>query len=1059
MVVLTVSLFGTMVSAQAPANHRIQGTVHSRVQHAQDIGVAEPSMLLGNMQLNFATSPEQQAALDQLLSDQQNSSSSSYHRWLTPEDFGKRFGVSQEDEVKVATWLSSQGFTDIHMARGRTYISFSGTAGLAENAFQTRIHRVREADGESHYTNTTDVSVPPSLAHVVRGVRGLNDFRLKPPRHELWPRYTNGQNVGNNQLLQTMAPGDIGTIYGMNALYASGIDGTGVTIAVAGGSDINLDSIASYKAAFGLPATLPTVLLVPGTDDPGFIRDNEIEGEADLEIVSAVARDANVIYVNSNSTALALQYIVDEGLASVVSISYGGTEALYDAQYYRAIAQQASAEGITIVAASGDTGPSGGDWVDPSASAATYGLLVGFPASVPEIVAVGGTDWISAASFADTNGAYGGTATGYVPEKVWNSGLQAASGGGVSKIFSKPAWQSGIGVPDDGMRDVPDVAFYSGDVLGGYLVCVLNACTPYYIGQFAGLGGTSLSAPLFAGIVALINDYLVKNGKITRPGLGNINPALYSMATHTTDVFHDVTAGDNIVPCGIGTPDCTTGSYGYSAGPGYDLATGWGSVDAANLAREWPVTALGSTVTEITASSTAEAASALPNIDFTATVKDSSGQLIKSGTVSFMAMPPSGTGAGVVVPFGTADLSAGNPAVVSSQAFYTGYPGVYTIKVVYNGTTALAASISAPVSVAVLSQVQTQTILTQITQGEATTTGLGPAYHYTLSAQVFAPTVSAQPTGNINFLSGSNVLAAAPISNGTATATVTLYSGTTYQISASYPATGSFLTSTSSAQSVNAFMPIATSVIVTGSPVSAAEGESVTLTATVKAVSGSAISDGSVTFSYGSTVLGTATLVSGVASMKTLSLPQGTDSVTASYDGSANFIASTGQTTLTITPPDFTLSAQPTAITVQGGQDANTTLTLTPRGSFSRSLTFSCSGLPSGASCTFGAPVVQPNGTSTVALAITTAAGVAVHSANRQVYWAVVPIAWILILRHRKIGAGLFSLCIITLLAGCGSSSTNAQQRSSNGATNSISVTAKTVNGINHTTNITLTVM
>src|SRR5207248_6025084 len=154
----------------------------------------------------------------------------------------------------------------------------------------------------------------------------------------------------------------------------------------------------------------------------------------------------------------------------------------------------------------------------------------------------------------------------------------ASTGGGASILFPKPSWQTGPGVPDDKARNVPDVSLASAGHDGYYVIDS---------GLAISVSGTSAAAPSFAGIIALLNQYIVSSGIQEKPGLGNINPQLYRLARTTTDVFHDIVSGDNKVPCAQSSPDCADGSMGYSAGPGYDPVTGLGSVDANNLIRQW----------------------------------------------------------------------------------------------------------------------------------------------------------------------------------------------------------------------------------------------------------------------------------------------------------------------------------------------------------------------------------------------------------------------------------------------------------------------------------------
>jgi len=165
----------------------------------------------------------------------------------------------------------------------------------------------------------------------------------------------------------------------------------------------------------------------------------------------------------------------------------------------------------------------------------------------------------------------------------------SASGGGASSLFTKPNWQTGKGVPNDGHRDVPDVSLNASPDHDGYLICSNGNCVNGFRDSSNNLlvvGGTSAGSPSFAGIVALLNQ---KFGTAQ----GNINPKLYALAASSPSAFHDVTSGNNIVPCTAASKDCTNGSLGYSAGVGYDQVTGLGSVDAFNLASDWQNSASG----------------------------------------------------------------------------------------------------------------------------------------------------------------------------------------------------------------------------------------------------------------------------------------------------------------------------------------------------------------------------------------------------------------------------------------------------------------------------------
>ena len=347
----------------------------------------------------------------------------------------------------------------------------------------------------------------------------------------------------------------------------------------------------AFRAQFNLTPKDPQMVLV-GTD-PGTRQGDQIEANLDLEWSGAVARNATIIYVYSRNVFESLQYAIDQNLAPVMSLSYGGCE-LGSSTSFRSIAQQANAQGITWFNASGDFGAAG---CDSSGPVASQGPAAIFPADIPEVTAVGGTEFNEAGGtyWSSQNNPNFKSALSYIPEKAWNDtalgGGMAAGGGGASQIYTKPWWQSGPGVPKDNARDVPDVSLTASAVHGGYVM--------YFNGGLMAAGGTSAASPAFAGIVSILNQYLTVKGAISKPGLGNIDPALYNLAQNTTSIFHDITVGDNIVPCAAGSKGCVNGSFGYSAGPGYDLATGLGSVDAFNLVTKWTSlpSATGTTLT------------------------------------------------------------------------------------------------------------------------------------------------------------------------------------------------------------------------------------------------------------------------------------------------------------------------------------------------------------------------------------------------------------------------------------------------------------------------------
>jgi subtilase family serine protease len=573
--------------------YTVPGNVHSIPAAAQDTGAADPSLVLPRITMHLAMTSAQQADLKTLLQAQQTRGDSQYHKWLTPEQFADRFGLNESDIQKLSAWLEDQGFSDIEVARSRTAISFSGTAAQVETSFGTTLHQFN-VNGTTHYANLTGPVLPAALKGIVEGIRGLNNFHPKPHllrrRAALQPHFSS--SITGNTFL---SPGDFATIYDVNPIYNSGLDGTGQTIAVTGQSDIALTDIENFRTAAGLPPNDPQVIL--NGPDPGTVSGDESEADLDLEWSGAIAKNAHIIYVNSGTQGGAFDsvtYAIDNNLAGVLVITYGACESSIGTASVNSIngeLEQANAQGMTVVAASGDDGaadcdegPANGN---PPASA-SQGLAVDFPASSPYVTGTywktGTTDIIS-------------SAISYIPEIVWNDttedGYLAASGGGASAIFSKPTWQVGTGVPNDGARDVPDIAFTASPDHDGYLVCSGdgasgNSSVPDCTAGFRDadqdldvIGGTSATVPVFAALVALLNQQ-------TNSLQGNVDPNLYQIASVSTNAFHDITQGNNIVPCQQGTPNCpVSGQMGFSAGPGYDQTTGLGSIDAYNLFQQW----------------------------------------------------------------------------------------------------------------------------------------------------------------------------------------------------------------------------------------------------------------------------------------------------------------------------------------------------------------------------------------------------------------------------------------------------------------------------------------
>lgn len=623
---------------------RLPNTTHRGILSAKDLGRVSPGLPMERIILMLQSSPEQERDLEELLKEQQDPSSPQYHHWLTPEQFGQRFGASQEDIDTITAWLKAHGFTIDSVAAGRRQIEFSGTAQQVEGAFRTEIHAY-DSEGETRFANATDISIPEALTSVVPGLVSLDNFPLY--RSRLRPLATAGD--GSHQL----SPNDFAAIYNVTALWNEQIDGSGQSIAIASSSNINLSDIASFRATMGLPPKPPQIIL-NGTD-PG-TSNQSAEGESDLDVEwsGAVAKGATIkMVVTPDSNAgpgiiSSLQYIVSHNTAPILSISFGTCEAQTSptqVQLFSNTFQQAQMQGMSVVVASGD---SGGAACDPDTQLkATHGFGISVLSATPYNLAVGGTLFndvgADATYWNTTNSPYLASVKSYIPEVAWNeSGTHGilAGGGGVSTIFPTPFWQVGAGVPtadpanpSQHHRYVPDVSLAAG-LHDGYLV-VIN-------GNLFPVSGTSAAAPSFAGILAMVNQ-------LTNQANGNPSPQIYSLAAQSPSVFHDIVSGTNAVPCAVGSPNCSAGGVlnGYSAGPGYDLATGWGSVDAHALVHAW--TGANGPSANLSITSPAPLEGGYVSIPYSQAVGASGGTAPYAWSISSGSLPPGLTlNAGVI---------------------------------------------------------------------------------------------------------------------------------------------------------------------------------------------------------------------------------------------------------------------------------------------------------------------------------------------------------------------------------------------------------------------------
>lgn len=649
----------------------LRGNRHPAATAANDAGIVSADYRMERMILTLKPDATQQAVLESLITAQHDPASPYYHQWLTPEEYGQRFGASENDLQQIVNWLRTHGMDSVEIGANRSSIVFGGAAVQVETTFHTRIHAYR-VGGELHHANVSDPEIPDALAGVVAGVVSLHDFRSEA-MHTMIKTPVTEFSAGNTHY---MSPGDFATIYNVTPLYQQGIDGSGQSIAIVGRSNINIADVRKFRATFGLPVNDPQIIV--NGKNPGVLKGGE-ESEAalDVEWSGAVAKKAAIKFVVSASTNssdgayLSAQYIVNHNLAPVMSMSFGLCEAALGASgnsFMNNLWRQAASQGISVFVSSGDSGAAGCDL--SSSTRATAGRGVNGFCSSPYSVCVGGTQFSDSnysQYWAASNTGTMGSAMSYIPEAVWNesggSGLWAG-GGGASAVYPKPAWQNGAGVPADTKRDVPDVSLAAA-VHDGYLIFMNSnnlVC-----------GGTSASTPSFAGLMAL-----VVQSRGARQG--NASPPLYSLANNQryggAVVFHDVKAGNNSVP----------GVTGYTAVAGYDLATGLGSVDANALVSHWR-DAAGATAFHLSLSSTA-----VSIVRGGASAKVTARVSLSGGFNAPLTLTVKGLPSGATVALAPASLVApgAGTSVLTLTATTKALPGRYavTISATASGSTA-----------------------------------------------------------------------------------------------------------------------------------------------------------------------------------------------------------------------------------------------------------------------------------------------------------------------------------------------------------------------------------
>lgn len=495
-------------------------------------------------------------------------------RYLTHEEFATQHGANPDDLAKVAAFAHNHGLTIVESSIPQRSVKLSGTVEAFGIAFGVKLARY-EAKKVRYRGRTGSIYVPSELAEIVESVMGFDNRPVAKPHYRRRQAVVGAkQAIGaRNASDGSLSALDVAKLYN----FPKNLDGTGQCIALIELNDIDTNTNAvtgtgfaatdlqTYFTNLNIPVPQVVALSVDGgANTPGADADSDGEATLDIEVAGAVAPGAKIaVYFSPNtdqgfSDAVAQAIHDSANSPSVISISWGGSEDLATQQYLDVMDKtiaSAALLGITVCVATGDNGSA--DMVpqtciqpnDPNPPTPWDGVPhADFPASSPHSLACGGTRLV-------------GSGTTINSETVWNDGCRGGGGGGISNKFPRPDYQTGIKMPSSPTgfngRGLPDVAG-NADPATGYQI--------FLGGNNGVIGGTSAVAPLWAALIALINQGRVKAGGKT---VGFLNPLIYNSSVASSRAFNDIVVGNN---------DLTGTLNGlYSAGLAWDACTGWGS--------------------------------------------------------------------------------------------------------------------------------------------------------------------------------------------------------------------------------------------------------------------------------------------------------------------------------------------------------------------------------------------------------------------------------------------------------------------------------------------------
>jgi hypothetical protein len=901
-------------------------------QAAIDFGPAAADLRLDRMILVLAPSAAQHEALTRELDDQQDPASPKFHRFLTPAAFADAYSNSLKDVEAIEDWLRSQGFDVAPLPSGRAWIEFSGSVAQVELAFHTQIHLASAPSG-TRAVLAASIAVPAPFAPLIDGLASLDAAVASPALTAPQPVRTSPDELASETSptrAEALSPQIIARALHLDSLHASGIDGAGQSIAIPSRSNVRAGDVAAFRAAFVLP-TNPLDVELAGAD-PG-LNGDEAEAVLAASWAGAAAPAARILIVPAATTSatdgldLALAAIVDRALTGTVSIGHGICEpALSEAHrdFYAALFRQAAAQGISVISAAGDSGAAACHAAGTDAPVHT-GYAVNALASTPWNTAAG------VAAFANDSDAEDSHATLSAWSPVDPAGAAYASGGGASAFYTLPGWQARATAQLDQTisirqpsRILPDLALPTAVDTGinhGLAFCMSGDNSNTACNLFRS-GGSAASSAIFAGIAALIAQRYGPQG--------NLAPNLYALAAQP-GIYHDVEFGSAQLACEPATPGCDADRrIGYAAAPGFDLATGLGSIDAQALVTRWLTpAATGKGLAIVVMTTVTQTINPSGSIDLAAQVTSGDGGPVPTGTLTFIDESNKNA------TLGTATINSTGVASKTVTGVLT--IGGHNIAAKYDGNSNYAPEESLPVTINVAKSTTTLVIT------PSTTSPLSGA-SLKVTASITSPSPGATPpSGIVTFTLDGIVQGTHPVVEGspsTSTINITLPASGSHNLQATYSGDNNYDESTSSVVVINIVSKGETVTTLTASPATLTAGTPETFTATVAPSSpptGSYTITGFVTFFDGSTLLGNPVPVNPVKGVFTATLkgvtlsPSISHTITALYSGDSNWATSTSSP-LILKPlglaDSVTLAAS--VNTVTSGQTVTFIATVTP---------------------------------------------------------------------------------------------------------------------------------